>query len=425
MAGRPRFFYGYTLLFICVISMILVYGVRNSFNVFFPPILEEFGWSRSSTAFIFSLNVLVYGLMAPVAGNLADRWRPKALVTGGVLILAAGTVGCASATQLWHFYILYGLVVPVGIALGGTPVLIPAVSNWFEKKRAMTMGIGLAGGGLSFSVSMYAEVLISAFGWRYAYVIMGGTIALIIFPLLFLFFQYRPKTPVKTGRREDEAGIAVSGGNIPVNVGEFFGSGTLSQIIRNYRLWLLMVAFMLNFGIANYLIVSHHVIYAQDLGYSSAFAASVAGLVGFSIALGNISAFVSDRIGRENMNTFATVLSVFSLVILLLQNDTSHPWAMYIFAVCFGLGVGLNIPNVTAGAADLFRGKQFGTVNGLLLMGFGLGGAIGPWLGGYIYDTSGSYATAFIICMVCYCLACLAVWVAAPRKAVKAGVGIR
>jgi len=116
---------------------------------------------------------------------------------------------------------------------------------------------------------------------------------------------------------------------------------------------------------------------------------------------------------------------VISLVILLLQSDASFPWAMYVFAVCFGLGLGLYAPTVAAGAADLFYGKHFGTVNGLLVMGFGLGGAIGPWLGGYIHDISGSYTSAYICCLIFYCLACLAVWIAAPRKAVKPRPGIK
>ena len=176
MTEKPRFFYGYTILLISAISMILIYGIRHSFNVFFQPVLEEFGWSRSSTALILSLNLLVYGILAPISGNFADRWKPKIVMSTGVLILGIGTAGCALATQLWHFYLLYGLVVPVGMSLGGTPILVPAVSNWFERKRAMTIGISLAGGGLSFSMAMYAEALISAFGWRYAYIIMAGTV---------------------------------------------------------------------------------------------------------------------------------------------------------------------------------------------------------------------------------------------------------
>jgi MFS family permease len=77
------------------------------------------------------------------------------------------------------------------------------------------------------------------------------------------------------------------------------------------------------------------------------------------------------------------------------------------------------MPALFAGAADMFHGKHFGVVVGLLLTGMGVGGAIGPWLGGYIYDISGSYNSAFVLCMVCIGLACVAFWIAAPRKAAR------
>ena len=83
------------------------------------------------------------------------------------------------------------------------------------------------------------------------------------------------------------------------------------------------------------------------------------------------------------------------------------------------MGVGLYSPTAFAGIADLFYGKHFGGIAALLLTGMGIGGAVGPWLGGYIYDISGSYRAAFILCMACFALACVAAWIAAPRNAGK------
>ena len=79
--------------------------------------------------------------------------------------------------------------------------------------------------------------------------------------------------------------------------------------------------------------------------------------------------------------------------------------------------MGMFSPALIAGAADLFYGKHFGTVNGILFMGFGIGGAIGPWLGGYIFDVAGSYSIAFITCIAAYAIACISFWIAAPRTA--------
>ena len=92
---------------------------------------------------------------------------------------------------------------------------------------------------------------------------------------------------------------------------------------------------------------------------------------------------------------------------------------MYVYAICFGYGTGLFASTMIAAAADIFHGRHFGAIGGLLVTGIGIGGAIGPWLGGYIYDISGSYISAFVLCIVCFGLACITFWIAAPRNADK------
>jgi len=97
---------------------------------------------------------------------------------------------------------------------------------------------------------------------------------------------------------------------------------------------------------------------------------------------------------------------------------------MYLYAVCFGLGAGLFTPSPFVAVADFFYGKNFGAISGLLLTGMGIGAAIGPWLGGYIYDVSGSYTSAFILALACFGISCLAFWIAAPRNAAKMRVKV-
>ena len=101
---HPSFFYGWVIIAVSVITGMLVYGVRYSFSIFFPEILNEFGWSRGSTALMMSINVLVYGLMAPAVGTLSDRWKPKIMMSAGVVLLALAMVGCSFARQLWLIF---------------------------------------------------------------------------------------------------------------------------------------------------------------------------------------------------------------------------------------------------------------------------------------------------------------------------------
>jgi OFA family oxalate/formate antiporter-like MFS transporter len=176
------------------------------------------------------------------------------------------------------------------------------------------------------------------------------------------------------------------------------------------------VSYALYWGVATYLVLSHQVRFAEDAGYSSMFSVSIFALFGVSLFLGQSCGFLSDRLGRENVVTLAAALSVFALAALMSVRDTSQPWLLYAYSIGYGLGGGLFTPTIYAGSADIFSGRYFGAVSGLLLTGMGIGAVFGPWLGGAIYDAAGTYRPSFILCIVCIALSCLAFWIAAPRK---------
>jgi MFS family permease len=186
--------------------------------------------------------------------------------------------------------------------------------------------------------------------------------------------------------------------------------------VKTYRLWLLVLAYMLYWGMATYMVLAHQVVFVEDAGYDSMYAASAFGLFGLFMAVGQLLGFLSDRMGREPAFTLATILCILGLVILLSIQHTSRPWILYFYSVCFGLGAGFVVPALTAGTADIFHGRHFGAIHGMLLLGMGIGGGVGPWLGGFLFDLWGSYTFAFIVCMVAYAFACIAFWIAAPRK---------
>jgi len=371
---------------------------------------------------MFSINVALYGILSPIAGNLADRWKPKLMMSLGILIIGISTAACALANELWQFYAIFGVVLSLGTTFSGGPVIIPVVSRLFTRRRGAAIGIIVAGGALSFSMATYAEYLISMFDWRLAFVLLAGTATVVCIPLILSIFRGRTKQQAKSSIEKRE--IPTSASKNPeesLTASNDYENLPLIKILRDYRLWLIALSYMLYMGIANYLIVAHQVVFFLDLGYDSHFAASIAGAVGIFAALGALSGFLSDKLGREKIFTACCVLSIISLLILLSQKDASNPWALYIFVLSFGFPMGLFSPALIAGAADLFYGKHFGTVNGILFMGFGLGGAIGPWMGGYIFDITGNYSLAFIICIVAYTLACISFWLAAPHRAKKTG----
>lgn len=145
MNKKPLFFYGWVILALSFVAMVLAHGARNSFSVFYLEILREFGWSRASTAGIFSVNLIVYGIAAPFAGALVDRFGPKRLFLTGGTILALATMLCSRAHTIYHFYILFGLGGAIGTGLIAYPASAPVLARWFVRRRGMVFGIFDAG----------------------------------------------------------------------------------------------------------------------------------------------------------------------------------------------------------------------------------------------------------------------------------------
>ena len=416
MVRRPSFFYGWYLVGLMIIGMMLVYGIRNSFSVFFTPILDEFDWYRGSTAIMLSLSILVYGFTAPVAGSLVDRWKPRKVAMIGLCVLALATASCSLAVKLWHFYLLFGILAPIGMAFCGAPVLNPVLINWFGKRRGLAIGLGQIGGGLSFAYGLLIESVISWLGWRPAYLVMAGMLVVVLLPLYIIFLYHRPEDRgMKPYGTTEPSAVEEAGAVNNTAVHDW----TLRSALKTYQLWFLVFSEFCYWGIGNYLVIAHQIRFAVDAGYSSILAASVFALFGIISIAGQIAASISDKVGREITVTLATVLAIGALVALLSVHDTSQPWLLYLYATFSGFATGLFSPTIIVGAADIYHGRNIGAISALLLTGIGVGGAIGPWLGGYIYDIWGSYDIAFIISLACFALACISFWIAAPRNAGK------
>jgi len=417
MVKRPVFFYGWVIVAIIVVSMVLIYGIRHSFAVFFSRILQEFPWSRGNIAIMFSLNIFIYGFLAPVAGMLADRWKPRRMMPLGVVILGLATAGCAFANKLWHFYFLFGFLMPLGSAFSGWPIMAPSLVNWFTKRKGLVLGLGQMGGGLSFVYSIFVEFTISQMGWRNTFIILAVILVIFLLPLYFFFFYFRPEEKGLYSYGVDPAAPsppAPAGGAVfrkPMIL-----ERTLSEVMRTPQLWLLVLSYALYWGVGCYLILAHQVKFTEDAGYSSLFSVSVFALFGITLFMGQLSGFISDWLGREKTVTLATFLSLGALLALMSVRDTSQPWLLYGYSISLGYGAGLFSPTLFAASADIFHRRHYGVVAGLLLAGMGAGGAVGPWIGGYLFDLSGSYTNSFILSMVSMGLSCICLWLAAPRR---------
>ncbi len=405
----------WSVLGIAFLVMAFGFALRNSFSVFYPAIVEDFGWTRGNTAAMFSLSILVYGLLSPAVGSLVDRFKPQLVVALGILILGAGFALCGLSTREWHFYLLFGVVVAIGISMIGITPLGAIVTPWFTRNRGLVFAVLAAGFGTSLVAASGAQHLISTYGWQNAYVIGGLSFVVVMVPLVLMFIRRAPlaeTTPV-----EDASGTAAE---MPQNEAEVTAwrsePWTLRRAAKTHQFWMLWVAGFCQIGIAEKIAIAHQVYFFRDAGYSPMAAATVYSVFGIVFVMGNLASSVSDRLGRERVYLPACALSVASAGLLFIIQDASQPWMAYTFAVSFGFGLGVLPPVLFATVADLFHGKSYGAIQGMMVLGISTGGAISPWLSGYLYDITGSYTPMLVILVGALLLCGLLLFAARPSQ---------
>jgi len=418
---RPRFFYGWTVIAVAFVIMAVGYALRNSFSVFYPTIVERFGWGRADTALMFSITMFVYGLLSPVAGRLVDRLEPRLVLSVGACIMGGGMALCSLATSQWQFYLFYGVMVGVGLSMIGIAPLSAVVSNWFVTKRGLVFGILAAGFGASLISAPIAQFLISSFGWQNAYVIIGLLSILLIVPVCILFIRRSPQEKgllpdgLLQASSEPQAAYGYHG---TVNFGGKWAgtTWTLARAVKSYHFWLLFLIFFSAMGVGETITITHQVYFFRDVGYEPMRAATIYSVFGVAFAVGNLCGYFSDRLGREKVFIPGSLLSAGAVSLLFLITDTTQAWMPFLFAVSLGLGWGAAAPVLLATVADLFQGRNFGSIMGCLILGFSLGGAIAPWLAGFLHDRTGNYFVAFLILLGCFGASAVLMWLIAPRK---------
>ena len=397
-AASPR------LLIVSVwLTLGVTFGLMFSFSVFLVPLLEEFRWSRGLAAGAFSLSAVVQGLLSPAIGALVDRFGPRRLILWGAVVLGVSSVLASRITAVWHLYLVTGVLTAAAISAVGWVPSAALVAQWFATRQATMMGLAFSGMGVGvLAIGPLAQWLISTGGWRDAYLVLGlGTLALLV-PLVWFGVHDAPRAaPAASARSNTPA----DGGGVRIRAA-----------LATRAFWALFFAYMCT-PLAVFTVVTHQVAFAVDHGFPRLFVASIFGLTGFmSIAGRVIFGVAADRVGRALSATISYACTAVGTLALLSIERWAHPAGLYVYALLFGLGFGARGPIITAIAAALFPGRRFGAIYGLMSLGNGLGGALGPWFAGALFDVTGSYRVPFVIATL-FCMAgSVCFWLAEPRS---------
>ena len=371
----------------------LAWSVRSTFALFFVAIFGELAWGRGETALGYSLSWLGFVVFAPVAGWLSDRWGTRVVVVLGGALLGSALALTGQVTSLAQYYLAFGVLSAAGIA----GMVIPAttiVTRWFVRSRGTAMGIlSAANAGSAILFYPLNAWLIATLGWRLALVAFGGIVATATIALA-LFYRDPP--------RDAPA---------PAQTREAPGTWTLRSALSSARLWAAFTMTALG-TIGFQVMATHQVAHAVDRGFEPALVVWVFAFGAGCMVAGNLlGGWLSDQIGRGWVFALGSAVAVLGIGALAGVGGP-HDLLLLVLYTVSGFGFGMRIAQLAAIPADVFGGPHLGAILGVVQAGGGLGGAIGPFLGGWLFDVTGSYRLAFAAAAIAIAGAAVAAWVA-------------
>ena len=381
------------------LTLALAYGIWYSYSVILVALLAEFGWSRSVLAGAFSVFTLVHGAVNPVVGALCARFKPLRVTAAGGLAMGVALFADSFISTPLGLYLAFGVATAVAVAAAGWVPALVYVQRQFQQRLGLAIGIISSGVGVGMLLVVpLAQLLIDAFGWRIAFRALAVLSVLWIVPASLLLMrapraENRGQRPIRQ-KQEKPASDPI----------------TLREAARTQPFWLLLAAFFFG-NVCSQTLHVHQVAHLVDHGFSAMVAATVVGVVGASSILGKTGGgWLSDRVERELVYVAGIAIMVASAFALLALGAAPTAWGAYGYAVLLGLGYSVTASLIPTMVSDRFSGAHFGSIVGVGLMGSAAGSALGPWLGGRLYDASGSYTVAFLIAAACGVIAGAAGW---------------
>jgi len=365
---------------------LVCYSIHFAFGIFFKPIMFEFGWNRAMLSGAFSAAWIVTGFAGIAMGGLNDRFGPRIIISVCGALIGIGYILMSQVQEAWQLYLFYGIIAGSGLSV--SLPLMSTIARWFTRQRTLMTGILVAGTGVGALIGPpIADSLISAFGWRTSYIILGIVVLVIVIPVSQLLRRdpsqiKQINLPNKTTQQELDS--------------ETTGF-SLKKAANTVQFWLTFFMLFCS-GYLLYAAQIHLAPHITDLGFSATTAAAILAVMGGTSIVGRIAlGMAGDKIGNKSIFAIGLGITFFTFIWLLFSRDE---WWLFLFAAIFGIAYGGCISQQSPLIANLFGLKSHGLVMGVNGFGFTIGSALGPLLTGYMFDISGNYQLAFIICII-------------------------
>ncbi len=380
---RSPLFYGYVIVAACAVIQGAAVGSYVAFGVFFGPLLAEFGWSRAVLSGAHSSAFLVAGVLGILVGRLSDRFGPRVLMTAAAMFCGLGLLCLSRIHAPWQLYLFYSLIFGVGLSAVDV-IALSTTARWFFRRRGVMTGIVKMGTGSGQLILPFvSSLLITAFGWRVSYLVLG-VIAMLV---LGSAAQFLRRDPGQMGLVPDTGSPAEPLARDPAEGGALF-----REALRTRQFWTIFFA-NLAAVFSLMMVVLHIVPHATDLGLAAPAAAGLLSTIGGVSMLGRFAVGNAiDRLGNRRSMLFCFLLLI---GVLLWLQAARELWMLYLFAAVYGFTHGGLFTVVSPIVAEYFGLRSHGLLLGLAVCAGTVGGFLGPIFAGHIFDVTGSYQLAF------------------------------
>jgi MFS family permease len=385
-ARRGGVFYGWVVVGVTVVALLVSAGVRAAPGVLILPLEQDMGWSRALIAGAVSLGLLLFGFAGPMAGWLVDRYGPRAVMMAGLGLTAASMVASALMQLPWQMLVFWGGLSGLATGLVGAVMGTAVANRWFYARRGLVLGIFGAATSAGQLIFLPAIVGVTELiGWRGVSYALAA-IAAVLLPVVLLLMRDRPADvgALPYGLTHEPPAAATRPSGLAV----------MGVALRSPTFWLLTSTFFICGVSSNGIVGTHFVPHAIDHGIAPTAAAGALALMGFMNFVGTLgSGYLTDRFDPRVLLACYYGFRGISLLFLPVVND---PVGLAIFAILFGLDYIATVPPTSALVADTFGRANAGTVFGWVFFAHQIGAALAAWLGGIAYELTGGYGIAFI-----------------------------
>ena len=419
MERRQPPFYGWKLLAAlwCIVFVNLAFPAYGT-TVVNAYMAADLKLDRKTLGLIFSMYMIMSGLPGPVVAVLINKVGPRITLIGGSLVLLAGSLLMALFVKTgWQAVLVFGVVIGSGVLMGGTLASQTSAAFWFVRRRALALAIMYSAASIGgFVAAPLLNHVIAAHdnNWRMGWwVIMGLICCSTIIAVLFVTDKPADIGQLPDGgavNKKDEGQTTGREARVYITAQDW----TFKEVLYSPALWMMMLC---GIGMSGgfTLFMGQGVVHLQDLGHSSATAAMAISIMVFGNFGGKvIVGALGDKIEPRLLWTAA--MFIFAIGLVLVVHAQTVP-VIYAFAICLGIGFGSSIVLIMTLFGNYFGSTVFASVSGLGLAVQTSVSAVAPLIGGYLYDTQGSYASTFYgLAMLCFGGAVLLLFLRPPVK---------